>query len=50
MEQMLIILQNIGMPADEVERIRAYYQNDNDGLLHYVMYMQAMFDDRHEYV
>lgn len=50
MEQMLKILQDIGMPADEIERIRAYYQNDLEGLRQYVLYVQALYDDRHEYI
>ena len=50
MEKMIQTLKDIGLPDDELERIRAYYQNDPDGLRHYVTFMRALFDDRHEYV
>ena len=43
-------LYEIGFPAAEVQRIREYYRDDEPGLRHYVLYVQAMFDDRHEYV
>ena len=50
MEQLLQTLRDIGMPMDEIERIRTYYWNDKAGLQQYVMYIRALFDDRHEYL
>lgn len=50
MEKMIATLRDIGFPADECERIRKYYEGDDDGLRHYVAYIRALFDDRHEYV
>lgn len=50
MEQLLKVLESLGLPANEVERIRQYYRNDLDGLRDYVIFMRAMLDDRHEYV
>lgn len=50
MEQLLKTLSEIGLPDDEVRRIGECYRNDLDGLTHYVMYMRAMLDDRHEYL
>ena len=50
MEQMIETLQRIGLPAAEIERVKRYYGNDIDGLSNYVLYMRAMFDDRHEYL
>lgn len=47
---MLETLKNIGLPEEEIARIKAYYTDDPEGLREYVLYMQAMFDDRHEYV
>jgi hypothetical protein len=44
------MLVKIGLPAAEIERVKRYYANDIDGLSEYVLYMKAMFDDRHEYV
>ena len=50
MEQLLKTLSESGMPDAEVQRIREYYRNDEAGLRDYVLYIRAMFDDRHEYV
>lgn len=50
MEEMITILCRIGLSADEVARIKEQYLDDLDGLKRYVMYMRAMFDDRHEYL
>lgn len=50
MEQIIQTLSCIGMPVTEIERVLAYYGEDMDGLQHYVLYMRAMLDDRHEYV
>lgn len=50
MEEMIKQLENIGLQAEERERIRAYYRNDPEGLRCYVMYMRALLDDRHEYM
>ena len=50
MEEMMKTLETIGFPADELNRIRAYYAGDPEGLSHYVRYVRAMFDDRHEYL
>lgn len=50
MEQMIKTLFEIGLPREEVRRIMEYYRNDLNGLRHYVAYMRALFDDRHEYV
>jgi len=47
---MIETLKRIGMPAAEIERVKRYYENDIDGLNEYVLYMKALFDDRHEYV
>lgn len=49
-EEMIATLKRIGVPADECDRVREYYANDLDGLAEYVLYMRAIFDDRHEYV
>ena len=50
MEKMLETLAKIGFPNDEIARIKAYYTNDPDGLRDYLLYVQALFDDRHEYI
>lgn len=50
MEEMIQTLRKIGLPADEIERIRSYYQSDVDGLRQYVLFMRALFDDTHEYI
>lgn len=50
MEKLLKTLLDIGMPDAEVQRIREYYKYDEAGLRDYVLYIRAMFDDRHEYV
>ena len=50
MEEMIKTLRRIGLPSEEIERIKAYYRNDLDGLKHYVLYMRALFDDCHEYI
>jgi len=50
MEEMIKTLRRIGLPGEEIERIKAYYRNDLDGLKSYVLYMRALFDDCHEYV
>ena len=50
MEELLRMLSSVGMPVDEVIRIRDYYKGDEPGLQHYVTYIVAMFDDRHEYI
>ena len=50
MEQIIQTLSCIGMPVTEIERVLAYYGEDMDGLQHYVLYMRAMLDDRHEYL
>ena len=50
MNDMIEALKRIGLPDEECERVRRYYADDLDGLAMYVLYMRAMFDDRHEYV
>lgn len=50
MESLINTLQSIGIPAEEIERIKRCYHNDIDGLREYVLYMRAILDDRHEYV
>ena len=50
MDDLIEMLVKIGLPAAEIERVKRYYANDIDGLSEYVLYMKAMFDDRHEYV
>lgn len=50
MEEMIGTLKRIGLPDDEIKRIREQYRDDIDGLAAYVLYMRAMFDDKHEYV
>lgn len=50
MEEMIKTLRRIGLPGEEIERIKAYYRNDFDGLKKYVLYMRALFDDCHEYL
>lgn len=50
MEELIQTLIEIGLPSEERERIREYYRDDELGLRHYVRYMRALFDDRHEYV
>lgn len=50
MEELLKRLEEIGLPVTEIERVVRYYGNDIDGLSEYVLYMRAMFDDRHEYL
>ena len=44
------ILKELGIPANERKRLRAYYRDDPIGLRDYVLYMQAILDDRHEYI
>lgn len=50
MDEMMAVLKRIGIPDSECARIREYYRNDLDGLAEYVLYMRALFDDRHEYM
>jgi hypothetical protein len=50
MNELIKTLQQIGLPAAEIERVKRYYGNDIDGMRQYVLYMRAMFDDRHEYM
>ena len=50
MEQMIDTLKRIGLPPEEIARVTTYYGSDMDGLRQYVLYMRAMFDDRHEYL
>ena len=50
MEEMIGTLKRIGLPDDEIKRIREQYRDDIDGLAAYVLFMRAMFDDKHEYV
>ena len=50
MDDLIEMLVKIGLPAAEIERVKRYYGNDIDGLSEYVLYMRAMFDDRHGYV
>lgn len=50
MEEMINTLRRIGLPGEEIERIKACYQNDLDGLKNYVLYMKALFDDCYEYI
>lgn len=50
MEEMIKTLRRIGLPGEEIERIKTYYRNDLDGLKSYVLFMSALFDDCHEYV
>ena len=49
MEEMIRVLEKLGLPSDEIERIRNYYRDDLDGLTRYVLYMRAMFDDFYQY-
>lgn len=49
MEEMIGTLKRIGLPDDEVKRIREQYRDDIDGLAAYVLYMRAMFDDKNQY-
>ena len=50
MDEMMKVLKRLGLPAEERKRIRAYYNDDPDGLRDYVLYMRAILDDRHEYL
>ena len=50
MDKLIKTLLKIGLPANEIQRVTDYYRNDLDGLRRYVLYMQALFDDRHEYL
>ncbi len=50
MEEMIGTLLRIGLPDDEVRRIREQYRDDLDGLAAYVLYMKALFGDQHEYI
>lgn len=50
MEEMIKTLRRIGLPGEEIERIKACYQNDLDGLKNYVLYMRAILDDGNEYI
>ena len=50
MNDMIAVLKRLGFDDHECERIREQYRDDLDGLAMYVLYMRAMFDDRHEYV
>lgn len=50
MEEMLKTLRLIGLPDEEIDRIKDYYKNDLEGLRSYTLFMRAMLDDRHEYV
>ena len=50
MEQLIETLKSIGVPDDEITRIKDFYGNDVDGLRDYVIYMRLLLDDRHEYV
>ena len=49
MKELMKMLKELGLPAEERKRIRAYYIDDPDGLRQYVLYMRAMFDDRSQY-
>ena len=44
------MLLQIGLPVDEVQRVREFYRDDESGLREYVGYMRAVLDDRHEYI
>ena len=50
MEKLLETLKNIGLPDDEIARIKSYYATDLEGPRDYVSYMRLLLDDRHEYV
>lgn len=50
MDKLIETLKRIGLPNDEINRVTTYYGSDVDGLSDYVLYMRAMFDDRHEYL
>lgn len=50
MNELIETLKRIGLPAAELERVKRYYKDDLDGLRQYVLYMRALFDDRHEYL
>lgn len=50
MEELMQILEIIGVSTDERALIRMYYGNDIDSLRKCVTYMRAVLDDRHEYV
>ena len=49
MDEMIGTLRRIGLPEDEVKRIREQYRDDLDGLAVYVLFMRAMFDDENQY-
>lgn len=50
MNELIETLRRIGVPESELRRIMEMYRDDLDGLKHYVLYMRALLDDRHEYV
>lgn len=50
MEEMILVLEKMGFPQNETERVRAFYRDDPEGLRDYVLYMRAILDDRHEYI
>jgi hypothetical protein len=50
MEELLNTLMQIGVPANEIQRVSDCYRGDVPGLKDYVLYMRAMLDDRHEYL
>jgi hypothetical protein len=45
MDDMMRVLERLGIPADERRRIQEYYGDDLDGLSEYVLYMRMMMDD-----
>lgn len=45
-----MILKYIGFTDDEIARIEDFYADDPEGLRDYLLYIQALFDDRHEYI
>ena len=50
MGEMILVLEKMGFPQNETERVRAFYRDDPEGLRDYVLYMRAILDDRHEYI
>ena len=44
------ILEAIGIPTDEREKVRNLYDDDIEGLRQYVLLCVALFDDRYEYM
>ena len=50
MEMLLRTLTEIGLPAEELCRVREYYKDNEGGLWRYLLYMSALLEDWHEYL